>query len=60
MFTVQIRTVTYTLALVSSAQVYQEELRYAAQLNHYFCKQEEDYQHQSERYTGQQALVSIH
>ena len=58
-FTVQIRTVTYTLALVSSAQVYQEELRYAAQLNHYFCKQEEDYQYQSERSTGQQALVSI-
>jgi hypothetical protein len=43
---VHIRTVTYTLALVSSAQAYQDELRYYAALSHYFCKQEEDFQHQ--------------
>jgi len=59
-FAVQIRTVTYTLALMSSAQVDQEDRRYAAQLHHYFWKQEEDYQSQGECHTGQQALVSIH
>ena len=55
-FTVQIRTATYTLAVVSSEQAYQDELRYYAQLSQYFLKQEE-YQHQSERSTIWQALV---
>jgi hypothetical protein len=41
-FTVQIRTGTYTLAVVSSAQAYQDALRYYAQLSHYFLKQEHE------------------
>jgi len=42
-FAVQVRTGTYTLALVSAAQMAQEEHRYATQLTHYFLVQEEDY-----------------
>ena len=56
-FTVQIRTGTYTLTSVPSEQAYQDELRYYAQLRHYFLKQEEQYQHQSERSTLRHALV---
>jgi hypothetical protein len=56
-FTVQIRTGTYTLAIVSSEQAYQDELRYYAQLRHYFLKQEEDYQPWSERSPLRHALV---
>jgi hypothetical protein len=55
-FTVQICTVTYTLALVSSAQAYQEEGRYTAQLHEYFWTQEEDSPRQSKR---RHALGSI-
>jgi hypothetical protein len=55
-FTVQIRTGTYTLAVVSSGQAYQDELCYYAQLSHYFLKQEA-YQHWGERNTIRQALV---
>jgi hypothetical protein len=59
MFAVQIGTVTYTLALVSSAQAYQAEERYTAQLHDYFCTQEEDAQLQCKRQTRRHALVSI-
>lgn len=59
-FAVQIRTVTYTLALVSAAQLAQEEHRYAAQLTHYFWTQEEDYKCQGAWHAGPHALVSLH
>lgn len=59
-FAVQIRTVTYTLSLVSSAQMEQEEHRYAAQLHHYFWTQEEDDKYQGACPPGQPALVAMH
>jgi len=59
MFAVQIRTVTYTLALVSAAQMEQEERRYADRLHHYFRSQEDD-KYQGACPTGQRALVALH
>jgi hypothetical protein len=59
-FAVQIRTVTYTLALVSSAQIEQEEHRYASQLHHYFWTQEEDDKCQGAWQAGPHALGSLH
>ena len=56
-FTVQIRTGTYSLALVSSAQAYRDELRYYAQLRRYSLKQEEEYQPPSARSPLRHALV---
>jgi hypothetical protein len=56
-FTVQIRTGTYSLALVSSAQAYRDELRYYAQLRRYSLKQEEEYQPPSARSPLWPALV---
>jgi hypothetical protein len=58
-FAVQIRTGTYTLALVSAAQLAQEEHRYATQLTHYFLTQEEDYKCQGAWHAGPHALVSL-
>jgi len=45
---------------VPSEQAYQENLRYYAQLSHYFCKQEEDYQHQGKRTTWWHDLMPSH
>jgi hypothetical protein len=59
-FAVQIRTVTYTLALVSAAQMEQEERRYATQLTHYFWAQEEDYKCQGMWHAGPHARGSMH
>jgi hypothetical protein len=58
-FTVQVRTGTYTLAVVSSEQAYQNELRYYAQLSQYFLKQEEC-QPERERSIIRHALVPSH
>jgi hypothetical protein len=58
-FAVQIRTGTYTLALVSAAQLAQEEHRYATQLTHYFLSQEEDYKCQGAWHAGPHTLVSL-
>jgi hypothetical protein len=58
-FAVQIRTGTYTLALVSAAQMAQEEHRYAAQLHHYFWTQEEDDKCQGAWQAGSHPLGSL-
>jgi hypothetical protein len=58
-FAVQIQTGTYTLALVSAAQLAQEEHRYATQLTHYFLTQEEDYKCQGAWQAGLHTLVSL-
>jgi hypothetical protein len=59
MFAVQIRTGTYTLALVSAAQREQEERRYATQLTHYFWTQEEDDKCQGAWQAGPSARGSL-
>jgi hypothetical protein len=58
-FAVQIRTGTYTLALVSAAQMAQEEHRYATQLHHYFWTQEEDDKCQGAWQAGSPARGSL-
>jgi hypothetical protein len=60
MFAVQSQTVTYTLALLSSSQMAQEEHRYATQLHHYFWTQEEDDKYQGTCHTGPHTLVARH
>jgi hypothetical protein len=57
-FGVQIQTVTYTLALLSSTQVAEAERRYAAQLHDYFWTQEEDYKYQGAYETGLPSLLA--
>jgi hypothetical protein len=57
-FGVQIQTVTYTLALLSSTQVAEAERRYAAQLHDYFWTQEEDYKDQGAYETGLPSLLA--
>ena len=59
-FAVQIRTVTYMLALVSPAEMAQEEHRYTTQLHHYFWTQEEDDKCPGAWHAGPHALVSPH
>ena len=59
-FAVQIRTATYSLALVSAAEMAQEEHRYTTQLHHYFWTQEEDDKCPGAWHAGPHALVSPH
>jgi len=59
-FAVQIRTGTYSLALVSAAEMAQEEHRYTTQLHHYFWTQEEDDKCPGAYPAGPYARVSRH
>jgi hypothetical protein len=59
-FAVQIRTGTYTLALVSGAQMAQEDHRYATQLHHYFWTLEEEDKCQGVWPAGPPALGALH
>jgi hypothetical protein len=57
-FTVQVQTVTYTLALRSAAQVAEAERRYAAQLHDYFWTQEEEYKYEGAGHPGRPTLLA--
>ena len=57
-FTVQVQTVTYTLALRSAAQVAEAERRYAAQLHDYCWTQEEEYKSEGAGHPGRPTLLA--